>query len=544
MLFALPLGAVLRLALTGPDGGLDAIGAALQSRPVRRALWHSVEASALSALAATAIGGALGLLVGLTDIRGRVALSFVVLLPMMIPAHVIAIAWIETLGPSSGLAGLLGLRPTPGATHPLYSREGVIALLALQQMPLVFLTVRASLRALPRDLAEAARVAGAGPGRLVWRVVLPLMRPALVAGFALAFVSALGNFGIPALLGLPGRYVTLPVLMWQRLVSSGPSVLTDLAVLAVLIGALAALALPVQMALQKRLSIALIGAAQRPLGLSLGRARPFVEAALWLVLSGLVLLPLLSMTATALLPTWGVALTLQSATFRQFEEVLFQQDVTVRALANSTGLALLAGAIVALLTLALAPLLRRGSPAGLVARAVALLADLCYALPGLVVSIAFIIVFLRPLPLVGVSIYGTHLIILGAYLSAFLAVALKPVGVARDALDPALGDAARVAGAGFWRRLARIEAPLLAPAAASGALLVVLVAFSEVTLSSILWTHGTETLGTVIFNYEDGGYTGLAAAMSVIAVLTTLALMLALDRLGRRLPPGIVPWRG
>lgn len=544
VLFVLPLWAVLRLAFAGPEGGVGAIVEALGSRSVRRALWHSVESSALSALIATVAGAALGLLVGLADLRGRVALSFVILLPMMIPAHVIAIAWMQMLGPASVMAGLLGLPVTPGATHPLYSREGVIALLALQQMPLVFLTFRAGLRALPRDLAEAARVAGAGPGRLLWRVVLPLLRPALVAGFALAFVSALGNFGIPALLGLPGRYVTLPVLMWQRLASSGPAVLTDLAVLAVLIGALAAIALPVQMALQRRLSVALIGAGQAPLRLGLGRARPAVEAALWLLLAGLVLLPLLSMAATALLPTWGVPLTRETATLDQFREVLFRQDVTLRALGNSTLLAVLAGAIVAVLALALAPFLRRAGAAGQAARGLAWLAELCYALPGLVISVAFIIVFLRPLPLLGVSIYGTHLIILGAYLSAFLAVALKPVGVARDALDPALSDAARVAGAGFWRRLLRIEVPLLAPAAASGAVLVALVAFSEVTLSSILWTRGTETLGTVIFNYEDGGYTGLAAAMSVIAVATTLALMLLLDRMGRHLPPGIVPWRG
>ncbi|WP_181704890.1 ABC transporter permease [Chthonobacter rhizosphaerae] len=543
VLFVLPLGAVLRLALSEPGGGIGAVAAALESRSVRRALWHSLEASALSAVIATATGGALGLLIGLADLRGRVALSFVILLPMMIPAHVVAIAWMQTLGPASVMTALLGLPATPGATHPLYSREGVIALLALQQMPLVFLTVRAGLRSLPRDLAEAARVAGAGPGRLLWRVVLPLMRPALVAGFALAFVSALGNFGIPALLGVPGRYVTLPVLMWQRLASSGPSVLTDLAVLALLIGAVAAVALPVQMALQRRLSVALIGAAQRPLGLPLGRARPWVEAVLWLALAALVLVPLLSMVVTALLPTWGVALTFDTATLRQFDEVLFRQDVTTRALANSTVLAIVAGAVVALMALGLVPFLRRGGSGGRAARTVALLAELSYALPGLVISVAFIIVFLRPLPLVGVSIYGTHLIILGAYLSAFLAIALKPVSVARDALDPALGDAAQVAGAGFWRRLLRIEAPLLAPAAASGAVLVTLVAFSEVTLSSILWTRGTETLGTVIFNYEDGGYTGLAAAMSVIAVLTTLALMLALDRIGRRLPPGIVPWR-
>jgi iron(III) transport system permease protein len=407
LLFVLPLWAVLRLALAGPEGGVQAVVGALQSRSVQRALWHSVESSALSALLATVTGAALGLLVGLGDLRGRVALSFVILLPMMIPAHVIAIAWMQTLGPSSALAALLGLPVTPGATHPLYSREGVIALLALQQMPLVFLTFRAGLRALPRDLAEAARVSGAEPWRLVWRIVLPLMRPALVAGFALAFVSALGNFGIPALLGLPGRYVTLPVLMWQRLASSGPSVLTDLAVLAVLIGALAATALPVQMVLQRRLSVALIGAVQAPLRLSLGRARLAVEGVLWLALAGLVLVPLVSLLATALLPTWGVALTWQTATLDAFREVLVRQDVTLRALGNSTLLALLAAAIVAVLALALAPFLRRAGAAGRVARGLALLAELSYALPGLVISVAFIIVFLRPLPLLGVSIYGT-----------------------------------------------------------------------------------------------------------------------------------------
>jgi len=115
--------------------------------------------------------------------------------------------------------------------------------------------------------------------------------------------------------------------------------------------------------------------------------------------------------------------------------------------------------------------------------------------------------------------------------------------VAWAALDPALQDAARVAGAGFWRRLWRIDLPLVAPAAASGAVMVMLTAWNEVTLSSILWTRGTETLGTVIFNYEDGGYTTLAAAMSVVSVVATLGLMALLDRLGRGLPPGIVPWR-
>ncbi|NUB45597.1 iron ABC transporter permease [Fertoebacter nigrum] len=541
-LFILPLAAVGRLALFASGGGVDAFAAALSSRSVQRALWHSLESAALSAALAVVVGGGLGLLIGLSDLRGRVALSFAILMLMMIPPHVTAIAWMQMLGPSSVLLQMLGTAPPPGSTNPLYSREGVIALLALQQVPIVYLTLRAALRALPRDLAEAARVNGAGPWLLLRRVILPLMGPAFLAGFALAFVAALGNFGVPALLGIPGRYVTLPVLMWQRLASSGPSVLADLAVLATLIGGIAVLAVWAQMRLARGWAVALIGPAQQPLRLSLGRARPLVEGGLWALLALLLLAPLLAMLATALVPTYGVPLNAATATLRHFHEVIFTQSVTARAFANSAGLAVLAGALVAGLALATGALLRGPAAAG--ARGIATLAEIAYALPGLVISIAFIIAFIKPLPLIGVSLYGTHAIILGAYLAAFLAVGLKPVGVAFAALDPALQEAARVSGAGFWRRFWRIDAPLAAPAAASGAVLVMLTAWNEVTLSSILWTRGTETLGTVIFNYEDGGYSTLAAAMSVISVLATLLLMLALHWLGRNLPPGIIPWRG
>lgn len=540
-LFVLPLGAVGRLALLSDGGGLDAVAEALSSRSVRRALWHSLESATLAAVLAVLVGGALGLLIGLTDLRGRVALSFAILMLIMIPPHVTAIAWMQMLGPSSVLLQALGLAPAPGSTHPLYGREGVIALLALQQVPLVYLTIRAALRALPRDLAEAAQVSGARPGMVLRRVILPLMGPAFLAGFALAFVSALGNFGVPALLGIPGRYVTLPVLMWQRLSASGPAVLEDLAVMASLIAAVALVAVWAQMRMSRRLAVALIGPPQQPLRLPLGRARPWVEGGLWGLMGLLVLAPMLAMLATALVPTYGVPLTPATATLRHFHEVLFTQAVTVRAFANSAALAILAGAGVACLALAIGALLR--GPLGAGARGVTMLAEIAYAVPGLVISIAFIIAFIKPLPLLGISLYGTHAIILGAYLAAFLAVGLKPVGVAFAALDPALTEAARVSGAGFWRRLWRIDTPLAAPAAASGAVLVMLTAWNEVTLSAILWTRGTETLGTVIFNYENGGYSTLSAAMSVISVLATVVLMLLLHRLGRNLPAGIIPWR-
>ncbi|MFN3261444.1 MAG: ABC transporter permease [Pikeienuella sp.] len=511
---------------------------------MRRALFNSLESAALSALFATIAGAALALLVGLTDIRAKGPLAFLILLPLMIPPHVTAIAWLQALGPASPLLLALGLAPPPGSPNPMHSAAGLIALLSAQHAPLAFLTVRAALRALPREMAEAARLAGAGFGRVLFRIVLPLVAPALLAGFALSFTAALGNFGVNAIIGIPARYDTLPVLIWRRLTSFGPDMLGSVAVIALLISLVALGALAFQLFAQRRFGAALSGPPQPPLAQPLGRWRAPAEAATWLLVGATLILPLSALLATALSPTYGAPLNAETVTLRHFAEILFRQEATARAFLNSTLIASAAALLIAALAIGLGHFMSRG---GRAARRLASLAagqaEIAYAVPGLVVSVAFIIAFIRPLPLLGVSLYNTLWIILLAYLAAFLAIGLKPVLAAFAAVDPSLDDAARVSGAGFGRRLLRISAPLVLPAAASGALLVFLTAYNEVTVSALLWSSGAETIGATIFNLEDGGATSLAAAMAAVTVGATALLMLALDRLGRGAPPGVVPWR-
>ncbi len=540
-IFGFPLGLLAKVAF---GGGFGPFLEALDSRSVPRALWNSLESSLISAAIALVFGTAVALVVGLTDLRGKGAFTFLLLIPMMIPPHVTAIAWIQALGPSSPLLNLLGVAPEIGSTHPLYSREGVILLLSIQHSPLVFLVVLAALRSLPREMSDAARVCGARTGRLLRRVVLPLLAPTLIAAFALAFVSALGNFGIPALLGIPARYTTLPVLIWQRLASFGPSVLTDMAVISALVAVVAVVAIMLQMWISRQRRNALIGPPQPALNIKLGRAQlPVLAVKLLIVLATLVL-PLSALISTSLIPTYGVPLNLQTITFHNFAEILFRQSVTIRAFINSTFVAATASVVIAVLAIFVARF--AASPIGGVRRfgtGMSALAEMTYAIPGLVISVAFILTFIRPLPLVGFSIYNTLTIILLAYLCAFFSIALKSISAAYLQLDPALEEAAQVAGANFFRRMRKITIPLLLPAAASGAILVFLTAYNEVTVSTLLWSSGTETIGTTIFNYEDGGYTTLASAMSAVTVFVTVLLMVVLDHLGRRAPPGVVPWR-
>ncbi|OWU69975.1 ABC transporter permease [Marinibacterium profundimaris] len=538
------LGPVVRLLLEGVGFGNGLTGdylADVMSRDsTRKALTHSLVTAAGGTLLSVLIGGAFAFLVALTNVRARGALVFCLMVPMMIPPQITALAWMQVTGPSSVLLKMVGLAPPLGSPQPLHSPGGIILLLGIQHASIVFLTLRAGLRQIPADLVEAARMSGARGLRVWAQIVMPLTLPALGAGAAMAFVTALGNFGIPAMLGIPARYSTLPTLIYQRLVGFGPSALPEVAVLALLIGLVAIAGVLLARWLLARRSHGLVGLSGQPLSISLGRARLPVEIALWSFIAAILVLPMMALLFTSLIPAYGVPLTWANMTFDAWTEALLRQPMTRRAYVNSLGLALGAAAILMAVCLPLAWLMaRRPSRA---TRAIDALVDLPYALPGVVLSIACILAFLD-LPFTDLTLYGTIWIILLAYLARFLVVMLRPVQASVGQLDPAMEEAASAAGARLGRRLRTIVLPLAAPAAAAGAILVFLTAVNELTVSALLWSSGTETLGVVIFNLEDSGETIMASAVAMSIVLLIVCLMTGVQLMARRLPKGVVPWQ-
>ena len=131
---------------------------------------------------------------------------------MLMAPQVVALAFVSASGPSSPLLLALGLAPAPGTPNPLLGAGGISLILGLHLAPLAFVILRTGLRQLPRELIEAAALDGASRVGVLRHVVLPLLRGHIAAAGLLAFVAALGNFGIPALLGLPVNYLTLPTL--------------------------------------------------------------------------------------------------------------------------------------------------------------------------------------------------------------------------------------------------------------------------------------------------------------------------------------------
>ncbi|MGP1395076.1 MAG: ABC transporter permease [Inquilinaceae bacterium] len=525
------------------EGRLSLIVEVLSSRSAGRAAWHTLEAGVASSLVALTLGGGMALVIGLTDLRCKPALVFLLLMPILIPAQITAIAWLQLLGPSSPVLAPLGLAPEAGSRNPLYSREGIILLMGVEHAAMAFLAVRAGLRGLPDALIEAARAAGARPLRVVFTIVLPLLGPAMVAGMALAFVSAIGNFGIPALLGIPARYTMLTTLIYQRLNGFGPSVLGEVAALALVLAGMAAVGLGAQAWANRGPRVALDRSGSDGLIFRLGGWRRPVEAVVWIVLLCVTILPLAALATTSLIPALGVALTRETATIENYVYVLFGHQAAQRAFVNS---ALLAGAaalasVAISVPLAHAVLIRRSRWA----RVLDLVADAPFALPGIVLAIAFILVFLRPLPVLGIGLYGTFWILLAAYLGRFLALALRPTMAGMMVLARELEEAAQIAGAGPLRRMMTVTLPLVAPAAAAGGLLVFLTAFNELTVSALLWSAGHETLGVVVFSLYDEGNSTAAASVAMLSVGVVLAMALTATAFAHaaKFPRGTLPWQ-
>ena len=513
----------------------------LSDRTTWRATWRSLETGVGGAALSLVLGTFFALLVALTDLRGKLLLTFCFMIPLMIPPQVTALSWIQVFGASSTLLSVLDLAPAPGSKHPLYSREGIMLLLGIQHAPLVFLTVRAGLRSLPREAVEAARMAGAGTLTVFRTIILPLMTPTLTVGVALAFVSSIGNFGIPLFLGQPAGYQTLPVLIFSRLSGFGPSIISEVAVLAILVSAIAATGVAVQSWLMRRGDFRTIGAPSRPLAFALGVWRLPAEAGCWTVILLVLVLPVTALIAVTLVPAFGVPLTWNSLTFDAYVEVLWRQAVTVRAFQNSGFLAATATILLVLASVPLAYFIawRRNRLAG----ALSTVIDIPYAMPGIVLAIAAILVFLKPIPVIEYSLYGTLWIILVAYLGRFATLAVRPAIAGLTQMDRGLDEAARMTGAGFGYRLRTVIGPLTLPLTVAGGILVFLTAFNELTVSALLWSSGSETLGVVLYNLDESGNHIQAAAIAVATVVVIVVLMFAAHLAGRRLPSGVLPWR-
>lgn len=508
LLILLPLTRVVLLGIR--PGNL----AVIATPEVLDAMVNSVASAAGSALLATTAGALLAVFLDKTNLPGRSALRWLFLLPFLIPPFIGAIAWIALLGPNGPVNALLRTVAGPDAPSlSVFGGWGVVLLLSIHSYPFAYLVITAAMRRVPSGLEEAARMSGAGTWQTLRDITLPLMRPGLVAALMLTFVANMSDFGIPALIGLPERYTTLTTLVYRYLASgtiSNPLPAVSAIGLVLLVLALAAVILQRSFATGLQLD----GESRTGPPLDIGRSRWLVTGALWLVAGVVCVLPLLALASDALLPAPGIPLTLDTVTLDNITNAVTSRGAR-EGFSNSIILSFGAAVICAVLGLAVAALLTRTQH-----RSNALLDAtvlLPQALPGLVIAVAWLL--LAP----SLGIFNTPWLILGAYVTAFLALVVQAVRAPLQSVPASLDEAARLSGASPLRALADVGVRLAAPAAFTGAVVVLLTAVRELTISVLLVAPGTQTLGVVIFNLQQAGDYNSASALALLVALAGIA---------------------
>jgi len=491
-----------------------------------RALLNTIWVGLASTALAMAAGTALAFLVVRTDVPGKAWLRTSLVVPYAIPPFFGAIAWAQLLGPQGYLMRpLLRLLHLEQAPFSIYSAWGIVGVMAIHYFPFVFLAVSGALERMDASLEEAARTSGAGSLRVMRDVTVPLVLPAVLAGGLLAFVGAIANFGIPALLGIRARFYVLTTSIYASLNIPDFSLATAESMLLVVVAAGALLAQRRLQRAEERFTV-IAGRSIHPQTLKLGRLRTPALAVALLFAVIITVLPLAALALTSVLKYYGAPLAAGSFTIRHYAYVLHQENIR-RALANSTILGLSAATLSMVLGTYISYAHVRARVRG--APFLDSLGMLPYAIPHTVIGIAMILAWARP----PISLYGTLWIMLLAYLVAYLPYALRTTAATLQQVHGSLEEAARIAGAGPLRALRDIVIPLVRPGMVAGWVLVFMPAFRELTMSILLFGLRTETIGVIIFNMQDSGYTQIAAALSVLVLLIIVSSNLIVRRLTR-----------
>ena len=461
------------------------------------------------------------------DFPGRKTFEWALLLPLAMPAYVVAYAYTDFLQFSGPLQTTLReLTGWQGRVFPeIRNTVGAAWVMTFALYPYVYLLARAALSERAPHLMEAARLLGAPLRRRIHAVALPLARPAVAAGVALALMETLADFGVASYFGIQ-TFTAGIYKAWLAMDNHVAAAQLAMILLLLVMGLLT---------LERRAQQRLRFAAGRGTRAGSAEARPVPlrghQAWLAWAVCGLPLLmgfvaPVLFMLRP-LLADWSAL---------PWERFL---GWTL----NSLRLGSISAVLAVLLALLLAFSVRR-RPDGLT-RAVVGLAGLGYAVPGAVIVVGLLLPvgWLQanwPQTGVGYLVTATSLGIVWAYLVRFCAVALQSIQSGYTRIPHSFDDSARMLGTGDWGLLQRVHWPLLRRSTVAALLLVFVDVMKELPATLVLRPFNSDTLAVMAYQLARDERLGEAALPALALVLAGLIPVILLSRTLRSSDPSPV----
>ena len=538
-----PLGFLLWESLRTPQTAaaaarftLDNYRAAYSGGETAHLLGNTLAFAAGSAVVSFVIGTLLAWMNERTNAPFKRLFFGLSLIPLIVPGVLFAVAWILLGSPRIGLVNvaLRQLFATDAVFVDCYSLPGMVLVDALHHVPVAFLMMSASFRAMDPSLEESALTGGASILQVARRITLPLALPAIGATLLLLFVRALESFETPALLGLPGGIPVFTSAIYRAIhrYPSEVGVASAYAVTLLLITALAVWA-QARFASHGERYATITGRGFRPRPLDLGAWRPAAALVFVAYLLAAVGLPFLVLLWSSLQPYFAAPSLagLRGLNLDAYRYVLAQPSFA-RAAWNSALLAAGSATLAMALTSVVCWCVVKTRIPG--RRLLDQLASLPVVLPGLVLGLAIMVFYLH----VDIGVYGTLWILLIAYVTRFMPYGLRYTMGSMLQIHRELEESAATSGASWWAAFRHIVVPLLKPGLVAGWIYIAIVSVRELSSSILLYGPDSEVVAVRIWELWENGQQAELAALGVMLIAVLFALVMLMQAGVRRFGVG------
>ncbi len=534
-LVAIPIGYMTIDSLTDDGVTLAAYAEFFEDPKLRAAMRNSLTVATGVAALSVLIGAPLAYGVARTRMRGATMVSATMIVCLVSPDFLLAMAYIALAGPNAGYfnQALRAIFELPTASGPLniFTLWGLVLTALPHGVAYVFLALVPALRNVDPSLEEASRVQGAGPLRTLRDVTLPLMRPALLSGALLAFAGSLAMYGPPHML----RLNVLTISIRESLVRLDFKAASAASMVLILMS-LAALVFYRRSTRQAERFRTVGGKsfAERR-GTGGGVAAAFTVLGVLYVLAVLVV-PYGGMTVISLMKSVGMGFAADNWSLDNYRAV-FADPAVRKAAGLSVSLAASTATLVTIMGFLVAYVVVRSKFGG--RWLLDYMSIVPLAVPGTALAIALAVVYLNP-PLNALGLYGGFGILFVAYLTRFIPFGVRTSQTSLIQLSPEFEEASRVGGAGGLKTVVLITLPMVRQALVYAWLLIFVLALPELSASIILKGIHTQTLSTVLLDVWNGnGGLAQACAFGMTMFASVGVLLLAAAAIAKRAAGGL-----
>ena len=499
-----------------------------------KALTNSVIIASGTTLGSTIVGTFFAWLVTRTDLPYKGFMKSMFLVPFMLPSFIGALAWKMLLSPNAGFINKFFMNNFgfEGPIFNIYSYLGIVLVEVMYLFPFVFIQVCGALERMDPTLEESARISGAGLFTITRKITIPLVLPSILSGALLIMLYSMAHFGTVAVLGIENGIFNIPTLIYQRIHQSAGSFesIRTGTVLATVLVISAAFIIWLQGTILSKGRYQIIGGKSfRPMELKLRALRIPLLIFCLAYIAFTIVLPTVVIFLVGGLKTYGLPFTLQNLSLDNYKFILFDYKVTKDAIWNSVSLGLGAAVITMFAGVMISYVIVKMKVRG--KGILEFLGMLPFSVPGSVIALGVILAWSGQY---GVNLYNTVWIILVAYIARYMGFSLKANSAALEQVHDSLVEAARSCGATMWQTLKDIVLPLVRPGMLASFFLIFLPSLRELTVSIMLYSPTTRTIGVAIYTLNEDGETVVSAALAGIALILIIVGQTLINRFTRK----------